>query len=140
MCPSASCNFIQDCLRAGFPHFSHVLFVAMAMPAPLSSIAMCLQLLSSMGRVVLASSPSLYCPTLLIGTGSLLGLHDVVVEEAAHSMNERSIPICFRHFPTSFQSSGPAFNNSAKGNVHLIGVARSSMRFLTSRSLGGWCY
>ena len=79
-----------------------MLFVAMAMPAPLSSMAMCLQPFSSTSKVVLASSPSLYCPTLLIGIGSLLGLHDVVLEEAAHSMNERSIPICFRHFPTSF--------------------------------------
>ena len=130
MCPSANYNFIRDCLRAGFPHCSHVLFVAMAMPTPLSSMAMCLQPFSSTGKVVLASSPSLYCPTLLIGIGSLLGLHEVVVKEATLSINERSIPICFRHFPTSFQSFGLAFKSSAKGNVYLIGVARSSVRFL----------
>ena len=114
-----------------------MLFVALAMPTPLSNIAMCLQPLSSTGRVVLASSPSFYCPTLFNGTGSLLGMHVVVEEEAAFSMNERSIPMCFNHFPTSFQRFGLAFKSFAKDNVHVIGVARNSVRFPTSKILGG---
>ena len=58
-------------------------------------------------------------------------------EEVALSIKDKSIPMCLRHFPTSFQSFGLAFNSFAKGNVHLMGVVINSVEFPTSRILGG---
>ena len=111
--------------------------MAMLIPAPVSNIAMALQLLSSTERVVFPSSFSLVCKeTLLIGTSK--GFLFFVVSFFCRSF---VLMLCLVQNSFTFGSPmnfshrlGLIFNRFAKGIVHVTSADINACKFATSFS------